>query len=238
MTAPTIVLHQWQISPYCGKVRKILAFKGLPYRIEEYAGLRGIKVKALSKAGKLPVLDYNGERFQDSSVIAQLLEERHPKPSLWPAGDARYIAHLLEDWADESLYWFEIWARFCNPVSKQRAVALLCEGRPVVERVLVSAVVSSYTKRLRTQGLGLRSDEAIQVALHEHLAALEGRLDLHEWLAGDRASIADIAVSAQLDELQRTTVLPNVFGNYPHLRDWLTRCDFSERTQPLSVTAP
>src|SRR5512139_1815666 len=56
---PDIVLHEWAISPFCGKVRKVLAFKGLPYRIEDYGGFRALKARGLSRSGKLPVLDYD-----------------------------------------------------------------------------------------------------------------------------------------------------------------------------------
>jgi glutathione S-transferase len=40
---------------------------------------------------------------------------------------------------------------------------------------------------------------------HGHLRALEGRLECAEWLTGAEPSIADIAASAQLDEIVRTS---------------------------------
>jgi glutathione S-transferase len=88
----------------CGKIRKVLAFKGLPYRIEEYGGLRGILPRRLSSAGKLPVLDYGDLRLSDSSAIARALDARHPSPPLVPSSLDPHLVHLLEDWADESLY--------------------------------------------------------------------------------------------------------------------------------------
>ncbi|HKP62301.1 MAG TPA: glutathione S-transferase N-terminal domain-containing protein [Polyangiales bacterium] len=124
MKQPKIVLHQWMISPFCGEIRKILAYKGLAYEVVEYAGLRALEVKKLSHAGKLPVLDIDGERLCDSSAIAAALETRFPQPSLTPpTAPQRHFAHLLEDWADESLYWFELWARFGDPVAHTHAAA-------------------------------------------------------------------------------------------------------------------
>ena len=41
--APAIVLHQWAISPFCGKVRRILEHKGLPFEVVDYNGLRARK---------------------------------------------------------------------------------------------------------------------------------------------------------------------------------------------------
>ena len=227
MTEPNIVLHQWQISPFCGKLRKVLAFKGLPFSVVEYAGLRALKAGGLSSAGKLPVLDYAGERFQDSSVIARMLEQRHPTPSLLPSDPAaRHLAHLLEDWADESLYWYELWARFCDPNARDRAVALLCTGRPRFERFFVKLGVARYGRAVVTQGLGRYPNAHVQAELHGHLRALEGRLECAAWLSGPEPSIADIAVSAQLDEIIRTSTFAHELTMYTHVTEWLTRCRF------------
>jgi glutathione S-transferase len=226
-TQPAIVLHQWQISPFCGKIRKVLAFKGLTYSVVEYAGLRALKASRLSSAGKLPVLDYAGERFQDSSLIARMLDQRHPTPALLPREPAaRHLAHLLEDWADESLYWYELWARFCDPVARDRSVALLCAGRPGFERFVVKLGVGRYRRAAVAQGLGRYPKAHVLAELHAHLRALEGRLECAAWLTGAEPSIADIAVSAQLDEILRTCTFAQELQAYTRLHEWLLRCRF------------
>src|SRR5664279_4024976 len=132
---PEIVLHQWEISPFCGKVRRILEHKGLGYQTVNYNGLRARKAAGLSKPGTLPVIDYDGQRVQDSTDIAEFLEQKHPTPALYPSDPTqRAQAHFWEDWADESLYWFELYLRFADPEPRARAVALLSEGRPAFER--------------------------------------------------------------------------------------------------------
>src|SRR5262245_13801112 len=104
---PAIVLHQWSISPFCGKVRRILEHKGLAYEVIDYNGFKARKASTLSSVGKLPVLDYDGERIQDSSDIAAFLEAKHPDKPIFPTDpELRARAHFWEDWADESLYWF------------------------------------------------------------------------------------------------------------------------------------
>jgi glutathione S-transferase len=238
MTQPKIVLHQWRISPFCGKIRKVLAFKGLAFEVVEYAGLRSLKVKDLSSPGKLPVLDLDGERFEDSSVIARMLEARFPKPSLTPGQPvARHLAHLLEDWADESLYWFELWARFCDPVAHDRASRLLAEGRPDFERTLVKLGTKRYGRAVVTQGLGRYSDEHVLAELRAHLVAIDGLLAGSAWLTGDEPSIADVAVSAQLDELKRTSRYAGELDAHARLADWLLRCQFETAAQSSTVSA-
>ena len=64
-----IVLHQWEFSPFCTKIRKVLDYKGINYSCVNYNGLRSLKARTLSKAGKLPVLEVNGQFIQDSRLI-------------------------------------------------------------------------------------------------------------------------------------------------------------------------
>ena len=235
---PDIVLHQWCISPYCGKIRKILAFKRLSYRIEEYGGLRGLKAKSLSRAGMLPVLDYDGERVQDSSAIARFLEERHPTPSLWPDGVDRGLAHLLEDWADESLYNFELWFRLRDPQALTRAVSLACAGRPSYEHVLYKVGFLRSGRPFLARGLDRYPREMVLASFQEHVDALAARLARSPWLAGQAPSIADLAVAAQLDEMVRTSSKASELVAGSALPEWLSRCSFAKSADsPASAPA-
>ena len=97
-----VVLHQWEFSPFCAKIRRILEHKCISYETVDYNGMKRLAVGKLSSVGKLPVLDYDGERIQESSRIAAYLDERHPEPPLLPEEPSeRAMALLLEDWADE-----------------------------------------------------------------------------------------------------------------------------------------
>jgi glutathione S-transferase len=234
MTTPDIVLHQWSISPYCGKVRKVLDLKGLRYRLEDYGGLRALKPKSLSASGKLPVLDYDGTRLEDSSAIARWLDARHPSPPLWPAAEGdRQLAYLLEDWADESLYWFELWLRVFDPEALDRTVAIACQGRARYEWPIFKQGMRRYRSRVIAQGLGRYPSETVLANFRAHLSALDGRLAQGSWLVGDAPSIADIAVAAQLDEVMRTSSLASAIEALPRLASWLRRCQF-----PAASAAP
>ena len=128
---PQLVLHQWEISPFCTKVRAILDHKGLPFEICNYNGLLARKAAALTPVGKLPVLDYDGERIGDSSTIASVLDERHPDPPLMPDDPAaRVQARVWEDWGDESLYWYLMALRWSDE-NEGRTVAQMSASRLV-----------------------------------------------------------------------------------------------------------
>ncbi len=203
----------------------MLALKGLDWRPVNYNGLLARKAAKLSPVGKLPVLDYEGERVQDSSRIAIFLEARRPKPSLFPKETRdRASAHFWEDWADESLYWYEVYFRFTYPEALQKSVDLLCEGRPAYERPLFKWIGAGALKRaLKAQGLGRMQRVRIEADFAVHLEALEHVLEGRTWLVGSEPSIADLAVSAQLDEIVRTSHMKNKVLSYPNLAAWLRR---------------
>lgn len=224
--AASLILHQWNISPFCGKVRRVLRFKGLDFEVVDYNGLLARQVKRLTGPGKLPVLEDDGELIADSTAIADHLERRHPEPSLWPRADAdRHLAHVFEDWADESLYWFEVYFRFADPVAAERAAEYLCQGRPAWEkRVLRIAATRMYRRKLDAQGIGRYPRAEVERRFFAHLDHLEGRLAQRHHLAGPTASIADLAVASQIAEVQRTaTIGDRITAGRPALAAWLER---------------
>ena len=224
MTAQ-VVLHQWEISPFCGKVRKILRLKGIAYRVENYNGLRALKASKLSHAGKLPVLDWGSERVADSSAIAAFLDQRQGAPALYPAQprDAA-LARVFEDWADESLYHYELYFRVEYAQARARAVALLCVGRPAWERALFEPVFTRQVRRkLDSLGFARRDGPEIEASFLRLVDDLDSMLRDREWLVGDAQSIADIAVSAQLDEMLRTSTLADRIRQRPNVARWLAR---------------
>ena len=220
-----VVLHQWDISPYCRKVRKALRRKGVVYRTVDYNGLRAPKAAKLHPSGKLPVLDWDGERIADSTLFCADLDRRVPDPPLVPADprDAA-LARLLEDWADESLYYFEMQFRAAYPDAATKAVELLCEGRPGWEKPLVRPIfLRSLRSRLKAHGFGGWSREEVERWFTRHLDDLDAMLTGREWLVGTQCSIADLAVSSQLDEVVRTSTLAGTVRARPVLAAWLDR---------------
>lgn len=223
---PTVVLHQWDMSPFCNKVRRCLKFKGVDYSIINYNGLKALQASKLSPVGKLPVLDYDGERIQDSSAIARFLDQRYPKKLLYPVDpQALGAARMWEDWAAQSLYFYEIYFRMLDPVSMERALDIICEDRPFYERPILRAVFKKrYPKKLEQQGLGRLPKAEVERQFFERLEDIEFTLEGRSYLAGLEPTIGDLSVAAQLDELIRTSDLRERVLSYPRLKAWLARC--------------
>ena len=102
------------ISPYVRKVLVCLELKGIDYEIDPIAPFVGDdQFSRLSPLRRVPILVDDGFVLNDSSVIFQYLEDRHPSPALYPADIAdRAQARWLEEYADTRLADALIWRLF------------------------------------------------------------------------------------------------------------------------------
>lgn len=224
---PAIVLHQWEMSPFCNKARRCLSYKKLKYQVKDYNGLLARKAASLSPVGKLPVLDYDGERIQDSGRIAEFLDRKHAERRLYPQERVQLAAtRVWEDWAGQSLYFYEIYFRMLDPVSLERGLDLICKGRPRWERAVLKAVFKRrYPRKLAQQGLARLPRHEVERQFFTLLEDLDVLLSERHWLVEPELTLADLSVAAQLTELIRTSDLaPRVLA-LPRLKAWIDRCD-------------
>jgi len=101
----TLTLYQFATSPFCAKVRKILDFKGLDYRVVEVDYLERKELILASYQLMVPALTLeSGETIVDSDRIAAQLDELYPEPTIFPVewrgihlALARYFDSEFED---------------------------------------------------------------------------------------------------------------------------------------------
>lgn len=223
-----ITLHQFEISPFCDKVRRILRLKGVPYEIREIRALRStIEIRRINRIGRVPVLEVDGELIADSSEIARFLDERFPDPPLWPADPReRAQCHLLEDWADESLYFYEMTMRLQWPASSGHwARELLRADGAWAQAIAPALVLRMVAQRTKAQGTGRKPHDLVLRELGRHLDTLDTLLDDRDWLASDALTIADIAVASQLSAIAGAVEGRAALDAHPVTRAWLQRTD-------------
>ena len=193
-------LHQFRHSAFCEKVRLVLAAKRLDYTVVEVLpGLGQWQLFRISGQRQVPVLVDGAEVIADSSAIALHLEARHPEPALLPA-DSRERAQvlLLEDWADTTL------AAGCRLALLQAAAAdpllrgaLLPDTTPGPLRQLVAGLPEQLGEAM-AGAIAVAGSQQLEARL-EQLAAL---VTATPYLVGERLSLADLAVAAQLSLLK------------------------------------
>jgi len=175
-TAPsnsTIRLYHIALSPYCRKVRLVLAEKRVEVElVEDRYWEPGTEIMRRNPAGKLPVLRMDGRLLAESQAISEYLDERYPNPALMPSSAIdRYEVRRLCSWFDD---------KFANECT-----------RPVMnERVWKKVMRLGYPDS-RTVKAGLSS-------IRYHMDYMKSLLEQRRWLAGDVMTLADFAAAAHI----------------------------------------
>jgi len=219
--SPALRLYDWAPSPFCIKVRAVLAHKGLAYeRVPALTRVREIRRRG--GIGKVPALELDGELHVDSTDIVHLLERRFPTASVLPA-DAREraLCHVLEEYCDEALYFFGLYFHWHDPAG--RAAARAYFARTLLGRLLFRPFLARIERQLRGHGTGRKTAAHVRADLERNLDAIEGLLAGREYLLGAGPYLCDFALAGQLVYLTLAPGTRHVLDERPHCKAFLAR---------------
>lgn len=208
MAVPSIRLYQFapdfgseSASPFCIKVHRALRLKGLAYEVKNVAPPQISKISPRTK--KLPVLEVDGRTASDSTRILELIDRLEPDPPLYPESvELRALNHLLEDWADESLYWFTVYQRWVVDAHFEKFAEGAFHRMAAPMRWIVPTVARRMAReQTRMQGIGRLEPSEVLHRLGEHLDALNARLAAGAFMIDDRIRSSDLATFAVLRSL-------------------------------------
>ncbi|HET8708371.1 MAG TPA: glutathione S-transferase family protein [Pseudomonadales bacterium] len=224
-----ITLYQYEISPFCDKIRRILNYKKLPYHIHEVSLLESVNgaYKKINPIGKVPAIDHDGRIVADSTHIANYIEEKYPQPPLIPTNkkDAALV-HMLEDWADESLYFFEMYLRLAVPHNAERWIPEITKNEPFYMKLAAPKLIPAMLGKVaKTQGTGRKPLEMLSKEVYAHVKAVADWLADGSWLVGDAITLADISVYSQLKCLEGTREGAFALNDFPSVLSWMKRVD-------------
>jgi glutathione S-transferase len=222
-----ITLYQFEISPYCDKVRRAMTYKGVEFRIQEMLFSQQEENLRISPTHKFPVIEHEGERVVDSTDIAYWLEEKFPEPKLIPEDRAqRARMHIIEDWADESLFPYDLAIR---GLWKHNIPLLLDDvfkyETPELQKVFAEAVPEQIRSQLTAQGIGRKDRDSLLRDGERHISAVNALVTAGEWLLGDSLSYADIAVRSMLYVINRAREGAEMLSARPAILEWQERVD-------------
>jgi glutathione S-transferase len=216
-----LILHHYPMSFFAEKVRRIFAYKNLPWRSVEQPMLMPKPDLTPLTGGlrRVPVLQIGADVYVDTACIARRIERLHPEPRCFPADQA--VATLLEDWADR---------RFAFQIVPSVILELLpnLPAGALDDRAKMSPAFSE-------QAIRFNAPHAMSQALVS-LDRLEAQLHDHRFLLGDAFTIADAACFHPLWFLHQSERLFAAVTARPNVAGWFARIQgFGPgRAEPMS----
>lgn len=237
-----IILYQFSTSPFTEKVRRALNYKQLSFDVHEVARAKvGLgDYTHVSATGKFPAIDHDGTTIQDSTDIIEYLDRAFPDRPLIPENPRdRGVAHAIEDWADESLYFYEMTMRLAWEHNLGASFDEFAASFPGVPReALMVRIIEGINALTKAQGIGRKSYEAVVADAQRHFRALDDLLYGRDWLVGDRISYADLAVIGQVNALLYAREAREALENTQYISAWIARVDSEAPVTSLSETKP
>ena len=228
------ILHQYQVSPFAAKVRRVMYYKGIDFSAKNYGLTAAGKIKKISPTGKAPILEHDGQFIVDSTDIIRYLEKLSPQNPVFPEYPVlKAQAHIMEDWADESLYFYDLTMRCWPNNSDLLADDLLLEDKGLMKKFLHGVIPKAIGKQAKAQGIGRKDKEIVCREVAVHFESINALVSEQQWLVGQQLSIADISVISMCTVLERAEEARAMMEALPALMDWRSRVD--EKTLPANT---
>ena len=233
-----LILHQYNLSPYNEKIQRMLNHKGIPFEAKTWRVSERGKILKISPTGKLPALEHDGRIIVDSTDIAYYIEATFPDKPLIPAdAKLRGMMHAIEDWADESLYFYEMTLRFTTPGNRERNIPRLIANEGSFLRWLMPRVLPRLLRKItHAQGVGRKSTEQLLVDTRRHIGAVSDMLGEDHWLLHNRLTLADLAVYAMFQCFRDADMAADILREYPEVIDWMERVEAETGTPANAAT--
>ncbi|HSI57634.1 MAG TPA: glutathione S-transferase family protein [Ideonella sp.] len=210
-----LILHHYAGSPFSEKIRLIFGFKGLAWRgVTVPIAMPKPDVVALTGGyRRTPFLQIGADVYNDTALIARVLERLQPTPALYPR-EAGGAAQMLAQWADTALFWLAI------PYALQPASApYLIEG--ATPELLKGFAADRAAMNPGFRRLGLAD---LTAQLQTCLGWLEAQLgDGRAFLLGSTASIADFSAAHAVWFVRRAVPVAGVLAPFGQLAAWYER---------------
>jgi glutathione S-transferase len=218
-----ILFHEYALSPFSEKIRRILGYKNLEYAsVDQPMWMPKPHLTPLTDGyRRIPVMQIGADIYCDSALIARKIERLHPeRPILPPALDG--IVHAVEQWADKHLF------AACVPI-------VFSELAPVLPAELIDD-----RKRMRPD-LNVETLKLAVPTCAVSLATTAERIDrtlaAQPFLLGKDFTLADAALFHGLWFARNAPTAGAILARYARLGEWMKRMEAFGSGRPTPLAA-
>lgn len=212
---PELILHHYPMSPFAEKIRRVLAYKRLPWKSVLIPAVMP-KPDLIALTGgnrKTPMLQIGADIYCDTALICDTLEHLQPEPTLYPPHN-KGLARILAQWADHQLFW-SVMAHSLRP----DGAAQLFAKQPAE----VAKAFAQDRAGMRVAVPRVGPNDAAG-ACQSYLRRLANMLDAQAFLLGEQPCVADFAAYHPLWFMRvQTPVMAGVLDATPGVSAWMDR---------------
>jgi len=212
---PELILHHYPFSPFAEKIRLIFGHKKLPWHSVFIPNMMP-KPDVVALTGghrRTPFLQIGSDIYCDTALIADVLEQLAPTPSLYPP-TLKGVVRIVAQWADSQLF----------------PVAMAHNFKPEAAQTFFANQDPEHVKafvadRTAMRGGAARMPASDAAAMYKSsLRRLSHMLEGQPFLFGEQACLADFsAVHPLWFTTQRVPVVADILQATPGVRAWVDR---------------
>lgn len=243
-------IHGALASPYSMKMRAALRYRRITHIWSHGAHAQQIAARKV-KAPVIPVIEYpDGSFHNDSTPVLYDLEARHAARGIVPGDEgSAFLAHLIEDFADEwltkAMFGFR-WLEEVDQVQMSRWLSFDAMKGGGLEDSQKAAELfrDRQVGRMEIVGCTRQNFALIESSVRRVLGALEDHVVNEHWLFGSRPSLAEFGLFGQISQLGVDPTAQSMMrSDYPYTLRWLMHVDDAsgiegEWDEPQSALRP
>ena len=220
----TVTLYQFELCPFCHKVKAALEFKGIPFRKVEVNPMTKKELPEMTGDGrrKVPVLEIDGQHIADSTEILKYLESKDASLTPKPPGDEKSL--MIESWVDDDLAQVlpaVIYGKWRDAARAARVVART-SNFGFVQNALVrgggSIIMHQVAKKITARRGGGDPEQMLATEMDK----FEEWLGDQDFVCGASASLGDIATHGCLTCIQDFPAFERIMKR-PSVKAWFSR---------------
>jgi len=217
-------LYQFELCPFCHKVRAALEAKGVAYRSVEVNPMTKKELPEMpgNERRKVPVLAIDDELIADSTAILEYLEKR--EATLTPEGEAKAKSEMIENWVDDDLAQVlpaVIYGRWRDAIRAAKVVART-SNFGFVQNAAVRGGGSLIMHQVAKKITAKRGGGDPEQMLSTEIDRFEEWLGDQDYVCGASPSIGDIAVHGCLTCIRDFPAFARIMQR-PKVKAWYDR---------------
>ena len=237
----SVTMYGTPYSLYSGKLRAYLRKKGLNFKeIPVTIALYKSFIVPRTGVRYIPVLQTDDDQvWQDTTVIIDELERRHPMHSAYPAtAKQKLVSLLLEVYADEWLVIPAMHYRWNFKAQNEKFIygefgqTVMPQAPKFVQRLVGKKVAKKFRGFVPLLGITQHTKDAIERSYRQLLIDLNLHFNAYDYVLGSKPSIADFALMGPLYAHLYRDPAPGALMRElaPAVAQWVERMNSEEPT--------